>query len=480
MKLRTIGALAIALGIVGCKGGTASSSSNTTTAPTTSGMTSSPTSGTTGPTLSTAAPPAFAVYYTAAPAVVGEAVVAIAPLAGGDLILGQSGGGLNRVDQNGVAVLEAAVGTVGGIVDNQGTLFAAGEQGQVQERSGTTWSVAFTHNTLPQTVVATQGGDVYAFNSLLGTDPVTGQVLPAQVSQSAAGGAWVADVAALGNVQITAAAAWNTSVWAGGSDNSIQTGGPRLFHGSGAVWNEVTLPNTANQTELEVVTDIMTTPTKLWVSTMVIDTLTTPAVAVGGNVYETTDGATFTPVASFNGDAPICMAWHESTLFVGTLAGRLFHEEPTNLVEETALPANLGVFALESLDAQTLLIGLRGNAGAELVTRSTTPVQNTPPPAPSTTYVGDVRPVLMSRCAVCHSTATNPAFVSYPLSTGLTDTTADYNETRARVNLTTPDASSLLRKAVGLDNHGGGASITQGSADYTTLQQWVIDQAPLQ
>lgn len=477
MRFRLVCTLALAWGIVGCNSKPSDNNTSTTTAPTTSNTTAPPISNTTAPPVSSG--PSFAAYYNATPAVLGEAVIDLVPLPAGDVVVAQSSGALNRVDVNGQPALEAAVGYVGNLAETNGSIFAAGELGQVHERSGAAWTLSYTHATLPQVVVAALNGDVYSFNSLLGTDPVTGQVLPAQVSQRPTGGAWAPDVASLGNVQITAAAPWNTTVWAGGSDNSLTTGGPRLFHGTGATWTEIALPAAAVGTnQLEIVTRIMSTPTKLWVSTMVIDTLSTPAVAIGGAVHETVDGATFTTVAAFNGDSPISLAWHEGTLFVGTLAGRLFHEEPTGMIEETALPANLGVFALASRDAQTLLIGLRGNAGAELVLRNSAPPANQAPPANLTTYAGDVRPVLMARCTVCHSDAANAGFIAYPLSVGLTDATADYNETRMRVNLVTPDASSLLRKAVGLDGHGGGASIAQGSSDYTTLQQWIVDQAP--
>lgn len=482
MKLRLLCTALLVCGVVGCKSSKSHRDRGSTTAPTQSNTNAPPASNTTAPPTSTGPTVAFASFYTATPAVQGEAVIDMVPLPSGELIVGQSGGGLNRVDVNGQPTLESAIGTVGNLAVDGATVYAAGSAGEFYERSGTAWTLSYTHATLQQSVVASLNGEVYAFNSLLGTDPVTGQVLPAQVSQRVGGGAWTPDVASFPNVQITAAQAWNTSVWAGGSDNSINTGGPRLFHGTGAVWNEITLPNTAVANQLEIVTQIRTTATTLWVATMVIDTLSTPAVAVGGNVYETTDGATFTSVAQFNGDAPIALAWHEGTLFVGTLAGRLFHEDPAvGFVEETNLPANLGVFSLVALDAQTLLIGLRGNAGAELATRVTTQAQNTaPPPAASTTYIGDVRGVLMARCASCHANTANAGFTSYPLSTGLTDNNADYNETRMRTNLATPDASPLLRKATGLDGHGGGATLAQGSADYNTLQQWIVDQAPLQ
>ena len=89
---------------------------------------------------------------------------------------------------------------------------------------------------------------------------------------------------------------------------------------------------------------------------------------------------------------------------------------------------------------------------------SAAPANNAPPAPAATTYVGDVRAVLMARCTACHSNTANAGFTAYPLSMGLADNTADYNETRMRVDLATPDGEldSAARQAKSLGRRQNG------------------------
>jgi serine/threonine protein kinase len=92
-------------------------------------------------------------------------------------------------------------------------------------------------------------------------------------------------------------------------------------------------------------------------------------------------------VVKLKGDAPLSLAHHEGTLFLGTKLGRLYRivskvktakkkggaKDATrlefSLVEESNVPPNTGVHALLSLDRRTLLLGVRGRLGAEVMRR---------------------------------------------------------------------------------------------------------------
>ena len=95
----------------------------------------------------------------------------------------------------------------------------------------------------------------------------------------------------------------------------------------------------------------------------------------------------------------------------------------------------------------------------------------TSPSPPAITYTTDVKPILMARCGSCHSGTSLPAASNaYPLT--FSNDVTDHQETVNRVNPQTPDASLLLTKATGAA-HGGGAILTAGSAEHTTIIQWI-------
>ncbi|MBL4846094.1 MAG: hypothetical protein JKY65_11250, partial [Planctomycetes bacterium] len=103
------------------------------------------------------------------------------------------------------------------------------------------------------------------------------------------------------------------------------------------------------------------------------------------------------------------------------------------------------------------------------------PAPSAPAPAtpatPAALAYADVKPVLSARCASCHAGTFFPAAAAaYPLT--LSNDDADFAETVARTNPQTPDASLLLTKALG-QAHGGGAVLTAGSTEHTTLVQWI-------
>lgn len=96
-------------------------------------------------------------------------------------------------------------------------------------------------------------------------------------------------------------------------------------------------------------------------------------------------------LVSFRDDAPLSLAHHEGTIFVGTRRGRLYHLTPASppakeekskkgkgkpkperlevLLQEERLPANQGVHSLLSIPRGPLLIGVKGLVGAEVIRR---------------------------------------------------------------------------------------------------------------
>jgi hypothetical protein len=88
-------------------------------------------------------------------------------------------------------------------------------------------------------------------------------------------------------------------------------------------------------------------------------------------------------------------------------------------------------------------------------------------------YAGRARKLLANGCESCHASgavAGNTRFVI----TGELD--ADYRSAKSLVSTSKPESSVLLRKAAG-EQHGGGATFPEGSANYQTLRQWIEDGA---
>lgn len=78
-----------------------------------------------------------------------------------------------------------------------------------------------------------------------------------------------------------------------------------------------------------------------------------------------------------------------------------------------------------------------------------------------------VYPVLESTCGGCHSGAGKGAF-------GLGSSASEaYAKVSALVSPDNPDDSKLLKKGSGLESHGGGSPLTQGSNEYMIIQEWI-------
>lgn len=485
LRRTLLGGLCLAL-VVGCNSGSRSNNNGSTAAPTTSGT--APTTsggGGTAPTTSNS-PVSFQNVYTASPAVLDDSVRVIFPLAQDDLLVGHATGPIRRLPpNNGVPALEGSPGSISAIASAAGAIYAStGEPffvrggGDVYVRGATGWTLSLDHAAQSMVIVAL-GDDLYGFASEFA--PGTPN---AMVNRLQAGGAWEQDILDLGAVQITTAVAWNGEVWAGGSDKSNVSAAPRLFHGAGAVFASAALPSSAGPNEIELVTALLAAgPADLFISTVVVDSLT--GTVVRGNILYTSDGVTFSPVASAQNDAPAALAWHDNGLMVGTLGGTLYRIANGAATTEQ-VPANNGIMSMVSVAADRLLLGVRGTAGAELVARQGSLSGQTaapPPAATPRTYVADVKGVLRNRCLICHGVAGNPAQANYALSSGLANDQADYTATRAEVVTgVNAENSLLLTKALNANNQHGGGAVFASTADpdYATLLQWIRDGARLQ
>lgn len=86
------------------------------------------------------------------------------------------------------------------------------------------------------------------------------------------------------------------------------------------------------------------------------------------------------------------------------------------------------------------------------------------------TYVADVKPILQSLCVGCHSGLPS----NMPLSSGLSNDTADYASVTAEINTGSPAMSDLLLRAVQDSSVTHPIqSFTVGSTQYNTILSWI-------
>ncbi|MGE0709986.1 MAG: hypothetical protein AB7N76_25965 [Planctomycetota bacterium] len=475
--------------LIGCSTGSRAVKQAATVAPSTSSTTAAPTtSGTTTAPVATQAPTTtqpqvtWDAFFQATPAVQNDSVYALHLMPGGMLLTGSATGQVQLLDLTNPAtrVSEGSFGSISSFAEHDGRVFMGtsepffmgGNLGQVYVRDAQgNWTMTLDHPAEGITIAA-DADTLYAFASGFNTGNPD-----ATVSTLAKGNAavWQQDVATFTGCQINKAVLWRNEVWAAGSENSTVSGGLRIFHGKGATFTEVTTPPTARggNNQLEITADLEAINGELYLASAVIDTLT--GNVLGGCLYKTSDATTWTKIKVYQQDCPLSVALHEGTIFVGLVSGGLEVQDAVTgtLTAETTIPANTGVMALLEASTDVLLAGIRGTAGAELYTRTTTQVASTttsPTTAPAPTYAS-IKPVLQAKCTVCHANSTNPAFTAFGLT--LTNDATDYAETVKRVNLTLPDASLLLEKAINKQAHGGGATLTSGSPEYNTLLQWI-------
>lgn len=199
---------------------------------------------------------------------------------------------------------------------------------------------------------------------------------------------------------------------------------------------------------------------------------------LSGTVFATDGQNNVETITTLQGDAPTAVLFHDNTLYVATHAGKLLYRDATGaLIEETVPAAITGFGAAISRDPANMVLGCRTATGAAVLRRIgrsgfvAAPIDRY--------YRPDVKAILQNRCAACHVAPGLPAAVTaYGLT--MTNDTQDHTTTRSKVNLTTPSMSLLLAKAIGQQNHLGGAVIQAGSPDYNVMLEWVAQGARLE
>ncbi len=89
-------------------------------------------------------------------------------------------------------------------------------------------------------------------------------------------------------------------------------------------------------------------------------------------------------------------------------------------------------------------------------------------------YSGDVYPILLAHCSVCHSEGGIADTTDYILTS---DAAADYEMISALLTPGDPEGSKLLIKASGRTSHGGSTVLPTDSIDYQTIAAWIADGA---
>lgn len=88
-------------------------------------------------------------------------------------------------------------------------------------------------------------------------------------------------------------------------------------------------------------------------------------------------------------------------------------------------------------------------------------------------FASDVHPILIEYCEDCHSPSGEASSSDYILSGNSDD---DYLTVLEFVDVENPSSSRLLTKARGT-GHTGGVILSSGSAEFTTLFNWIAEGA---
>jgi hypothetical protein len=333
--------------------------------------------------------------------------------------------------------------------------------GDVWERSPAGWRVVVDG---PGTHAATASANGL-LHAVLG-----GAAGPAQVQVRSAQG-WLALGVLPSDGAPTAAAAFGIDLWVGTEGPA----GAGLFRVVGNAITHMPLPVPGvGPGAAQRVTALVAMPDALAIAVGTFDASGQP---LGGHVVLWSDPAGFREVLGLGQDAPLALAKQDGTLYVGTAAGRLLYQTPSGFVDEAGLPPNGGVHALLALDPSTLLVGVAGPSGAELLRRTalSAPGGGGGGGAGGTPdYLHVAKAILASRCAGCHATMQT----GWRVSQGMTADQADFQATLAEVDTTSPDASLLLTKASNQVVHGGGALLPTTSPDFVALRGWIQAGAP--
>ncbi len=330
--------------------------------------------------------------------------------------------------------------------------------GDVYFRDVAGWQLVLDGNH-EHVVVAALGNDLFAFEGALGMTP--------RVSILSAGQWTSSTMLLLPDCVPTQALEDGGALWVGASD-ALGTGDALLYQGDAAGFTQIVLPTGATSAnEAEQCTGLALDAQGDLVIALVTTDTTTGQV-LRGRLLRYTGQQTFDEILTLALDAPLCVAAHGGTLFVGTDSGRLLYDNGSAFTEDTSVPQNQGVTRLSEADPTTLWVGLRTAQGAELHTRvGTTASAGGAGGAGTSSYLTHIKP-LLSSCVGCHASQSN-----YRLTAGLADDQADYQATLGVIDAQLPDASLILAKTSGSVSHGGGAPWPSSSSSYQTVLVWI-------
>lgn len=400
----------------------------------------------------------------------GERVAALAPTSGGVFGALAPARQVSSFDATG-----AVTGVEGGFLADvrafaahAGALYAAAADaaspgaGDVWQRTASGWVLSLD-GPGAHAVVAEAGGRLQAV-----TDDAAG---PTVVHALTATG-WLALGALPAPETPTAAGAFGVDLFVGTEGPS----GAGLFRVRGNVITRLALPALApGPGARQRVTALIPMPEDLVVAVGTFDA--TSGQALGGQVLLWHDPVGLRPALGLVQDAPLALCKQDGTLYVGTAAGRLLYQAVAGgFMDEPGLPGNRGVHALLALDPATLLVGVAGATGPEVLRRValSAPTPGGAAPGGTPDYLHVARPILAARCAGCHGTLQT----GWRVSAGMSDDAGDYQATLGEVDAAAPAASLLLTKATNRTAHSGGALLPTTSPEYAALLGWVQAGAP--
>lgn len=186
-----------------------------------------------------------------------------------------------------------------------------------------------------------------------------------------------AEVAHLGSMVPASAVAYNGEMYCGGRSNNSAGGPAKLFHGNGSSFSEIKVPQPVFMGQIASVQALAVANNTLFVGVEIRDAVS--GTTLGGNLYYL-DTKGLISLNQMQGDAPIALAPADGTIYAGTRNGKLLWlDEKGKWNAEAGLPTNLGVTAV-IWDGAELEVGIRSNAGAQLLKRTATGTGPTPPP----------------------------------------------------------------------------------------------------
>jgi hypothetical protein len=297
-------------------------------------------------------------------------VSTLQPLATGDLLVAAVPARIDGIPpDDGAARVEASLPSpVSTTASVGGVTFAATADpstpgaGDVYARATSgTWTLAFDGPRREARVVSL-GPTLYAVSG----DAQDGALVHAR---DAIDGGW-RQAADLGRCVPGAAVAYRGEVWIGarGPDGDPA----RVFRGAGGTWAAVREPFDGREPssgERQEVTALLAVDRFLFAAVATFD----PGGAPAHGQVMALGKERFKRVADLTLDAPLALAYVDETLYVGTRRGRLLVLDRAGSTLElrlvAELPTNSGVFALAPRDARTLLVGVQGPYGAEVLRR---------------------------------------------------------------------------------------------------------------